>query len=665
MAGVIRRPFLTTAIKLTLTDFQMSKPLYRYLEVPNAPEANGNLKLAFSSETPVLRTGDGADHKKGEQYWEILDHDRANANIDILKNRGSVLDEHDFKSQIGVVESAEICDDKMGRAEISFCDDVLSKDRAIQLRTKKRPHISFGYIQTRMLSESVGADKIPVKRFAWQAYEISSVAVPADGKVGVGRSFLPPEIDFSKLTDAEIKTIVKQRNITFMAEPTPAELEAQRIAAEKQTRSTAVTAERTRVKEITTAADVLVKDHPHMAEKIRSIVNESIAAETSVPDFQIRAMKEVLGAKPVKPVLMADLGMSDEEQKAYSVLRGIQSCLKRGQMTPDGLEGEVHKELLSRAGQGLSFEGFGVPHDARVRCAPSRKQRDLNVSVFAQGGATVQTNIVTPIIEILRNKMVTEALGITVMGGLSGNVAIPRQTGAATAYSLAETATLTKSTQALDQILLQPHRVGAWNDYSRQLLLQSSIDVENFIRDDLMKVIALKWDALILNGQGAGSEPLGVLQTPGIGSVAVTQGAPTYAQIVALETALAVLNADNGNMAFATTPAARGLLKVTAAVLTGATTVAAGPMSAIWQALAAGEGEMAGYRALASNQIPNNQIVFGNWSEIIHGLYGGYDIIVNPYSRDTDAAVRITINTFGDVALRHAASFAASAGPVV
>ena len=188
--------------------------------------------------------------------------------------------------------------------------------------------------------------------------------------------------------------------------------------------------------------------------------------------------------------------------------------------------------------------------------------------------------------------------------------------------------------------------------------------MENFIRDDLMKVLAIKWDALILNGQGAGSEPLGILQTPGIGSVIVTQGAPTYAQMVAFETALAALNADLGNMAFATTPSVRGLLKTTAAVLTGATTVAAGPMSAIWQGGGApGEGEVTGYRSLASNQIPNNGIVFGNWSEVIHGLYGGYDVIVNPYSRDTDAAVRITINSFGDVALRHAASFAASAGP--
>ena len=107
----------------------MLKKFYRYLAVPDSVEATGNLKLAFSSETAVLRTGDGIDHEDGEQYWEVLDHDRANADISILKNRGAFLDEHSFKNQIGVIESCSIDDDKMGRAEISFCEDILTKDR--------------------------------------------------------------------------------------------------------------------------------------------------------------------------------------------------------------------------------------------------------------------------------------------------------------------------------------------------------------------------------------------------------------------------------------------------------------------------------------------------------------------------------------------------------
>ena len=625
----------------------MSKPLYRFFRAESVADNPRLVKVAFSSETPVLRVGDGIDHDEGAPYWEVLDHSAGSYDLTLLQNRGAVLDEHDPKCPIGVVSKADVGEDRIGRADLEMDDDEdsIGCERCRQMRSGMRPHISFGYDQTRLMSSTKGEDGVPIKRFAWRAHEISSVAIPADGNVGVGRKFDNNQPSPNK----------------HMPDPVI-------VIDENKIRLDSLAAERTRVNGITSAADILAKDHPHCAEKIRTIVNECLGKETSLQDFQIRAMQEVLGAKPVNPITMDELGMNEREQKSYSVLRGIQSSLRRGGKLPDGLEGEVHGALVKRCGSSVSFEGFGVPHDANVRCTPSRRnrhQRDLNVSVFSQGGAAVATQIVTPIIEILRNREVCVAMGITVMGGLTSNVAVPRQTGAATAYALPESATLTKSTQALDQILLSPHRVGAWNDYTRQFLLQSSIDAENFIREDLMKQVALKWDALILNGQGAGSEPLGILNTPGIGSVFVTQGAPTYTQMVAFETALAVLNADNGNMGFVSTPAVRGVLKTTAAVLTGATTVAAGPMSAIWQSGQDGEGEMTGYRGLISNQVPYNEIIFGHWAEVIQGLYGGFDIIVNPYSRDTDAAVRVTINSFGDVALRHAASFAASAGPAV
>ena len=624
---------------------------------------DGVMNLSFASELPVLRN----DDDDAGDYYEVLSHEPGDANFGFINRKGIVLQDHNEKLEIGDV----VPDSVSIRADKKTCCQIRLYDERWKTRSGQKPEeipISTGYVRLSVVSESKAEDGLPIRRYSWSPYEVSLLTSDAaDCTVGINRAKESRKIDFSNLTTADISALTteQKQRMKLLLDPTPpAGGNGNATIDESKVRSNAVSAERTRVKEITTAADVLIKDRPDMAEKIRSIVNECLADETPVVQFQNRAMTEILKAKPVEPVTMQAIGMSEKERNAYSVLRGIQSCLKRNSVLPDGLEGEVHKELQSRAAAGgLSFEGFAVPHDANVRCKPDRRShtRDLNVSVFGQGGATVQTSIVTPIIEILRNRMVTDKLGITTMAGLSGNVAIPRQTGAATAYSLAESATLTKSTQALDQILLAPHRVGATNDYTRQLLLQSSIDVENFIRDDLMKVIAIKWDSLILNGQGAGSEPLGILNTPGIGSV-VFGATATYAKVVAFETALATLNADGGNMAYATTPAVRGAWKTIAAALAGATAVINGAANAIWAPSGTpGEGEVNGYRAIASNQIPNNGVIFGNWSEAIHGLYGGYDVIVNPYSRDVDAAVRITINTFGDVAIRHAASFCASA----
>lgn len=632
---------------------------FRQAEIDSAVEESGNVKLSFASELPVLRNdGDG-------DFYEVLSHEPGDANFGFINRKGLALQDHNEKLEIGDVvrDSVAIGTDKKTRGEIKLYDTCW------QTRIKQEPSkipVSVGYVRLSVVSESKGADGIPIRRYSWSPYEVSLLTVrAADSTVGINRQKETREIDFFKLTSADIAALTNEQrqHMKLLLNPDPAAGGGTPAAAPAADSQKALALERSRVKEITAVANELTKNHPHVRAKIAEITNEAIAGDTSLGDYQIRAMKEVLGAKPVVPITMEVLGLSEAEQRAYSVLRGIQSCLKRNASLPDGLEGEVHAEMSKRAqGSAISFEGFAVPHDARVRCRPSRsQQRDLNVSTFAQGGATVQTSIVTPIIELLRNKMVTDKLGITSMAGLSGNCAIPRQTGAATAYALAESATLTKSTQALDQILLAPHRVGATNDYTRQLLIQSSIDVENFIRDDLMKVIAIKWDALILNGQGAGSEPLGILNTPGIGSVNFG-GTCTYAKAIAFETALAVLNADGGNMAFATTPEVRGAWKGIAAALSGATAVINGAQNAIWAPSGTpGEGEVNGYRAVASKQIPNNLVIFGNWSEVVHGLYGGYDVIVNPYSRDVDAAVRITINTFGDVALRHAASFCASA----
>src|SRR5207249_7741816 len=108
------------------------------------------------------------------------------------------------------------------------------------------------------------------------------------------------------------------------------------------------------------------------------------------------------------------------------------------------------------------------------------------------------------------NRVVCSRLGAQTLTGLQGNISIPRQTGAATAYGLPESAALTKSTQAINNILLSPHRSGATNDYTKLLLLQSSVDIENFMRDDLMQVLSIRLDRLLLEGSGANSEPTGV-----------------------------------------------------------------------------------------------------------------------------------------------------------
>lgn len=110
---------------------------------------------------------------------------------------------------------------------------------------------------------------------------------------------------------------------------------------------------------------------------------------------------------------------------------------------------------------------------------------------------------------------------------------------------------------------LSPKTLGAYTDISRKLLLQSSIDVESFVRDDLATVLGLEIDRVAINGSGSSNQPTGILQTSGIGSVAggTNGAAPSYANIIDLESQVAVANADVGSLSYLTNPKVRGKLK--------------------------------------------------------------------------------------------------------
>lgn len=619
--------------------------LKRYSSPGKIDRAARTVELSFSSEKPAIQRD-----ANGKKYWEILDHDPANVDLSLLNNRGAFLDEHDSKEHLGVIETASVAAGK-GVAVAKLDDHPKAEMRLGQMEKNSRPHISVGYEYTRELqSIELPGGKIG-RRFAWRALEVSSVAIPADGTIGVGRS-----LDEVKAVDLE--ELQEKRSHIFM-DTTTAKADDAAVRNDERKK------ERNRISEITATADQLIKNHPACEAKVRELVSEAMTKEMTAEDFKVRAYTAALETKPqAKQVRMADLGFDESERNAYSITRAIQNCFERKNPVPDPdtLEGAAH-ERMSKLDRGqAAFSGFLVPADAPIATRSiSRHDRDrlgrapdMQVNVASQGGYSVATQMVTPIIELLRNRMVTQRLGVRMLSGLTGNVVIPRQTGAGTAYAVSEIQGLTLSNQVIDQVPLIPKRVGATGQYSKQLVIQSSIDVEGFIRDDFLAVIGLKWDSLILNGQGSNSEPLGIMNTPGVGSQSVAS--VSFQKLVTMWTQVAAANADIGEMGYVTTPTSSGLLQYTAKLLAGATTVAAEPL---W--VGGGiTGTVNGYRALASNQVPNNQVIFGVWSQCIQAIWGGLDVVIDPYTLARNAEVAITINTWGDVAIRHPQCFCVS-----
>ena len=171
--------------------------------------------------------------------------------------------------------------------------------------------------------------------------------------------------------------------------------------------------------------------------------------------------------------------------------------------------------------------------------------------------------------------------------------------------------------------------------------------------------IAVGIDAVAINGGGS-NEPTGIMQTSGIGAVALgTNGAaPTWTSISALAKEVAIDNALKGNLAFLANPKVAHTLRTTAKV--------ASTDSVMIQET---RDSLMGYKFAETSNVPSNltkgsgtdlsALIFGNFSDLIIGEWGGVDVLVDPYSLSTTGAVRVVVFADVDVAVRHVESFAA------
>lgn len=383
-------------------------------------------------------------------------------------------------------------------------------------------------------------------------------------------------------------------------------------------------------------------------------------AEAKRSDIQRVERIDMLEQQPTRqaqrpvPQDAATVGMGRRDVQRYSLVRAI-----RAAMTNDWRGAELEREASEATAQRLGRQpqgSFFVPADWL-------ESRDLLVGTASAGGNTVATDLLAQnFIDLLRNRMIVREAGATMLTGLVGNVAIPRQSGGATAYWVAENTAATESGQTFDQVAMSPKTVGAFTDISRKLLLQSSIDVESLVRMDLATVLALAIDLASLHGSGSSNQPTGIAATSGIGSVAggTNGAAPTLAHLISLETEVAQDNADMGRLGYITNTKVRGKLKSTAMV-------ASTDSRMVWQ-----EGAMPlnGYRGLITNQVRSDldkgsatgvcsALFFGNWADLIVGMWGGLDILVDPYTGGTAGTVRVVALQDVDVAVRHPQSFAA------
>jgi HK97 family phage major capsid protein/HK97 family phage prohead protease len=556
-------------------------------------------EFPFSSEFPVAR------------YFgnEILSHEANAADLSRLNDGAPLLFNHNPDRVIGVVERARI--DSKGRrgyARVRFSRNPFAQEVLSDVKDGVLRNVSFGYSIDKMEERGSG-DFVAT---AWAPYEVSIVSVPADKTVGIGRALTP--------TEPAASAAPSHDPIPSMETTTPDLAVVRAEAAE---------AERTRIAEISALCD-----KHGMGDLGRQLVESG----RSIDEARAAVLDKM--NIPQEPVTMsaADLGMSEKEARSFSFLRAINYLSNPADRSArEAAAFEIEASEAAAAKLGRQSRGITIPQDVL--------RRDLNVGAATAGGNLVATDLdAGSFIDLLRNASALDQAGATVLTGLTGNVAIPRQSGAATAYWVAESGAPTESQQTVDQVSLTPKTVAAYTDYSRRLMIQSSIDVENMVRNDLARVLALKIDLAGLYGTGSNGEPLGLKLTTGIGTENFAAAAPTFAEVVALESDVATANALLGSPVYLMNAAMRGSLKTTSKDTGSGMFIMDG-------------NEVNGYRGVLSNQVASGDLWFGNFADLIIGYFSGLDIMVDPYSNSTSGTVRVVAMQDVDVAVRHPESF--------
>ena len=395
-------------------------------------------------------------------------------------------------------------------------------------------------------------------------------------------------------------------------------------------------------------------------QKLDDLARQFVENGKSVDEFRVAVIEAMEQRGQITQVTTtAAIGLTDKETRSFSLLRAINAMANPNDRNAQELakfEFETSRAVADNLKR--SPQGFFIPAEVQ--------QRDLLVGTTTAGGYTKQTTVLGgSFIDILRNRMMVNRMGATTLTGLVGDIAIPSQSGGATAYWVAENGAPTESQQTFGQVPLTPKTVGAFTDISRRLINQSSIDVESLVTRDLATVVALAIDLAALHGTGASNQPTGIAATSGIGSVAGgTNGlAPTLANLIALWTEVSQDNADLGSLGYLTNSKVIGKLMSTARGTNLDMIVKDFPN-------AEGITSISGARCGVSNQVSSaltkgtssgvcSAIFYGNWSDLLIGQWGGVDVLVDPYTGGSAGTVRVRVLQDVDVAVRHAESFSA------
>lgn len=583
-------------------------------------EDERTIEIAFSSELPYERAFG----------VEVLDHSPQSVRLDRLKGGAAVLVNHDHDDQVGVVMSARIDGDRRGRAVIRFSRSARGQEIFQDVQDGIRTLVSVGYMIHSFERQERKNEPDLVKVMDWEPYEISIVAIPADTSVGVGRSDDPlPNTEEVKTMNEEVKDDVQQEQ-QKAAPAFDVEAERKQLRTEEAKRRSAI--------------DSLADEY-----NLGELAREAISDGWSVAKFNERALK-VIGERNnnarTETEHDGEVDLSPRDRQQFSLVRlmdALSNPNDRAARNRAGFELEVSAEAQRGFGSDFKCRGEFVPQSLLSG------RRDLSAGTATDGAELVATDLLAgSYIEILRNASSAMQAGVTMLPGLVGNVAIPRQTSATAAtWISAEDGDATESEPQFDQVTLSPKDLAAYTEVTRRLLLQSTPAIEGIVRRDLAVAQALGIDLAVLYGSAASGQPRGIVNQTGINTQDFATADPTYAELVAMVGKVAADNALMGSPVWIIEANGWEALKTTSKQASGVE----------GNFILNDNERIVGYPYILSNQVTDEDYFFGDFSQVLLGEWGGLEINVDPYTHSLKGKIRFVTFKTCDVAVRQPTAF--------
>lgn len=391
---------------------------------------------------------------------------------------------------------------------------------------------------------------------------------------------------------------------------------------------------------------------------------------------EMRALLDTAGDKPLSPEQQKTFDGLKREVEALEQQEARQAFLdeaeRRMQGTPINAEGRDHASLEQRVSvlrilqtqmEGRQLDGAEREYAAEAERRTGRRAEGVYVPMAALerrvNTTTTADGIVPPdhrpdlYISPLRNALLARRLGVRVLSGLRGNVVIPKHDSGLSVGWVGENGNVPAAgDMGFDTVTLSPKHAGGVSEMSRQLIMQSSPDIEELIREELAHLIAKGIDSALIGGGGT-NEPVGVLAnlaaSGGVqsGSLATL----SWANVLELIEKAEVANA----------PVSSWLTHPSAATRLRSTLKATGIAGYLMEG-----GRMADMPVHVTNQVPEKsgspntgRLILGDWSQVMLGVWSEIDLLLNPFDSTAYARGGVLVRAMStvDIGIRHPESF--------